>query len=211
MLSKSLFTLAVLASSAFAALTFTSAPSTVAAGQTVTIGYSTDDATTPVQIVLRKGNPADLQTIGTLTAAASGGSYSWTVPADTPSGTDYALEIIQGTNTNYFGPFSVTGGTAPTSSAGSSSTGSVTAKSGSSSVSSTAVSSALTISAKSTSTHVSNSTVTTKSSVTTGLSTSKITSSAGAATATSAPNGASSISSPLALILGAVAAMFYLH
>jgi len=206
MLSKTLITLGVLASSAFAALTFTSAPSTVAAGSTYTLTYTTDDTTDPVSIILRKGNPADLTTIGTLTSTATGGSYSWTVAANLVSGTDYALEIMQGTVTNYYGPFSLTGGsTAPSSTSSGSMSASISGSSSSGSMSQTS-------SAKmSTSSHVGNSTVTTKSTVSTSLSTSKITSSSAGATATSAPNSASSISSPLALILGAVAAMFYLH
>jgi len=207
MLSKTLITLSVLASSVFA-LTFTSAPSTVVAGSTYTLTYTTDDTTDPVSIVLRKGNPAALDTIGTLTSTATGGSYSWTVAANLVSGTDYALEILQGTVVNYYGPFSLTGGsTAPSSTSSGSLSASISASGSSSSGSLSQTSSAKV----STSSHVGNSTVTTKSTVSTSLSTSKITSSSAGATATSAPNSASSISSPLALILGAVAAMFYLH
>jgi Ser-Thr-rich glycosyl-phosphatidyl-inositol-anchored membrane family len=47
----------------------------------------------------------------TYVAIASGlpntGSYTWTVPANLAAGTDYALEITDGTEVNYFGPFAV--------------------------------------------------------------------------------------------------------
>jgi len=210
MFSKTLFSLALLASSAMAAITFTSAPSTVEAGQTYTLKYTTEDTVTPISIILRKGDPLNLGTIGPLTTSATGGSFTWTAPTTLASGTDYAFEIEQGTDINYYGPFSLTGGTAPVSSSAALVSASATASS-SGSIASVVLSSAhSSVSAKPS--NYANST-TTKTTLSTSLSTARLSTSSGAsATATKAPsNGASSISSPIALIIGAVAAMFYLH
>jgi len=215
MFAKSFTAIALLASSVFGAVTFTSVPSGISAGQSYTLLYSADDTTTPVTITLRKGNPQNLDTIGALTTTSTGGSFTWTVPADIVSGTDYALMISQGTaDVNYFGPFSVSGGTGVASSVA------VVSPSGSASPSHAVVSasasgkiSSLASLPTAKPSGFSNST-TTKSSLSTKISTTKLpssTSSGPSASATSAPNGASSLSSPVALILGAVAAMFYLH
>jgi len=206
MLSKTLINIALLASSAMAAITFTSAPSTVEAGQTYTLKYSTEDTVTPISIILRKGDPKNLGVIGPLTTDATGGSFTWTAPTTLVSGTDYAFEIDQGTDVNYYGPFSVTGGAASVSSAATSASVSATG-----SVASVVLSSAHpSVSAKPS--NYSNST-TTKTTLSTSLSTARLsTSSTGAtATATRAPNSASSFSSPVALIFGAIAAMLYLQ
>ncbi|KAK8213409.1 hypothetical protein M8818_002708 [Zalaria obscura] len=93
-------------------LAFTSTPASVTAGQAVTIKYSAADTTAPVTIILRKGDPNDLQTIAVLTSDSTGGSYTW-IPADYfADDTDYALEITQGDEINYSGEFSLSGANA---------------------------------------------------------------------------------------------------
>ncbi|MCJ1363451.1 hypothetical protein MMC16_002558 [Acarospora aff. strigata] len=93
-------------------LAFTSTPSTVTAGNPVTITYASADSS-PVTITLRKGDPNNLSTISVLTTSATGGSYTWTPDASLADGKDYALQITQGlTSINYSGQFSVTGGSA---------------------------------------------------------------------------------------------------
>lgn len=44
-----------------------------------------------------------------ITDSATNGQYIWTPPMSLPNGNDYALQIIQGTQSNYFGPFSIQG------------------------------------------------------------------------------------------------------
>ncbi|GME60845.1 extracellular matrix protein [Neofusicoccum parvum] len=102
------------------ALGITSAPTSVTAGQTYTIEYAAPVGQ-PVALLLRKGDPNDLQTVATLTDSATGGSYEWSVSQSLESDDDYALEIQQGTSSNYYGPFSLSGGAAASSSASSSS------------------------------------------------------------------------------------------
>lgn len=58
----------------------------------------------PVTILLRKGNPGDLKTVATLTDSATNGQYIWSVDRSLENGADYALEIKQGNELNYFGP-----------------------------------------------------------------------------------------------------------
>merc|ERR1712072_947532 len=87
--------LSALAAAQSTTLTFTEVPQTVTDGQEQTIRYTTDDNSTAVTILLRKGPSENLQTVSTLTTSATGG--------------DYALEIQQGSENNYFGPFTVQG------------------------------------------------------------------------------------------------------
>ncbi|KAF1932216.1 uncharacterized protein M421DRAFT_1870 [Didymella exigua CBS 183.55] len=88
----------------------------VKAGQTYEVTYSPAD-NTPTTFILRKGASTDLDTIGTLTSTATGGTFSWTVASNLVDGADYALEIRQGDQTpNYSGQFGLTGGSAAASS-----------------------------------------------------------------------------------------------
>ncbi|KAF2263767.1 hypothetical protein CC78DRAFT_544714 [Lojkania enalia] len=89
----------------------TSTFSTVEVGETVEITYTPADDT-PTTLTLRKGNSNDLQTIETLTTSATGGTFEWTVSNDLEPGDDYALQIEQddGSESNFFGFFSITGG-----------------------------------------------------------------------------------------------------
>lgn len=63
-------------------------------------------------------NPQDLTTVATLTDSATNGQYIWTPSESLQDGSDYALEIKQGNQVNYFGPFQLQGskGTGMTSS-----------------------------------------------------------------------------------------------
>ncbi|KAJ4319463.1 hypothetical protein N0V94_003887 [Neodidymelliopsis sp. IMI 364377] len=112
----------------------------VKAGQTYTVTYSPAD-NTPTTFVLRKGLSTDLGTIGTLTSTATGGTFSWTVASDLVDGSDYALQIQQGTTINYSAQFGLTGGSG-SSSAVSSASASASSASASASASHSSASSA---------------------------------------------------------------------
>ncbi|KNG44568.1 extracellular matrix protein [Stemphylium lycopersici] len=81
----------------------------VVAGQTYTITYSPADDT-PTTFILRQGRSTDLDTIGTLTTSATGGSFEWTPSTDLENEADYALQIQQGETINYSAQFPLTGG-----------------------------------------------------------------------------------------------------
>ena len=100
---------AALAAAQSQVLTFTDVPNPVTDGEPQAILYSTNDTTNPVMIILRKGQTGNLQTIATLTNQSYGGQYIWTPAASLPNGNDYALEITQGSQINYYGPFIVQG------------------------------------------------------------------------------------------------------
>lgn len=91
-------------------LTFTNVPVPVIAGNSVPLQYLTNDASTAATIVLRKGLSSDLKTIATLTTTSIGGKFIWTPSTSLVSGSDYALQITQGANTNYYGPFTIESG-----------------------------------------------------------------------------------------------------
>ncbi|KAK3618690.1 hypothetical protein LTR56_024477 [Elasticomyces elasticus] len=100
--------LAALAAAQSASLTFTHVNNPITDGQAQALTYSTNDTTTPVTIILRKGLATDLQTVSTLTTSATGGQFVWT-PTCLVDGVDYALQISQGSQVNYFGPFVIQG------------------------------------------------------------------------------------------------------
>lgn len=62
-----------------------------------------------MSIILRQGPSGDLQDVETLTTDATNGQYIWTPPTSLPNGNNYALQIKQGDQINYFGPFTVQG------------------------------------------------------------------------------------------------------
>ncbi|OQO06300.1 hypothetical protein B0A48_08889 [Cryoendolithus antarcticus] len=101
--------IATLAAAQSSVLTFTHVPNPITDGQAQAITYATNDTAGPVTIILRKGDSTNLQTVQTLTSSAIGGQYVWTPSENLPNGVDYALQITQGTQTNYFGPFSIQG------------------------------------------------------------------------------------------------------
>ncbi|KAK3724850.1 hypothetical protein LTR37_000898 [Vermiconidia calcicola] len=90
-------------------LFFTNVPNPVTDGEPQAILWSSNDTQSPVTILLRKGISTNLKTVSTLTNDATGGTFIWTPPASLPNGIDYALQIKQGSETNYYGPFSVQG------------------------------------------------------------------------------------------------------
>ncbi|KAF2718823.1 hypothetical protein K431DRAFT_252503 [Polychaeton citri CBS 116435] len=99
-----------LASAQSSVLTFTRVPNPITVGQAVALTYATNDTESPVSIILRKGTSTNLQTVATLTDNATGGQYIWTPTRELSTDNDYALEITQGSQVNYFGPFSIQGG-----------------------------------------------------------------------------------------------------
>ncbi|KAK4635232.1 hypothetical protein CLAFUW4_00593 [Fulvia fulva] len=121
-------------------LYFTRVPSPITAGQQTALTYATGDTTSPVTILLRKGNPGDLKTVATLTDSATNGQYIWSVDRSLENGADYALEIKQGNELNYFGPFQIQGGGQGGSSSSSSASGSMTSHGSSSAIATMTVS-----------------------------------------------------------------------
>jgi len=84
-------------------------PTALEAGKTYTITYSPKDDT-PTTFILRKGNPGDLDTIGPI-GTATGGSFEWTVPTNLADAPNYAFEVQQaGAEPNYSGLIPLTGG-----------------------------------------------------------------------------------------------------
>ncbi|KAF1829824.1 hypothetical protein BDW02DRAFT_573637 [Decorospora gaudefroyi] len=95
---------------AVAALTIDEYPvGGVVAGETYTITYSPADDV-PTTFVLRQGDSDDLDTIGTLTTTATGGTFEWTPSTDLVNEDDYALMIMRGDEVNYSALFPLTGG-----------------------------------------------------------------------------------------------------
>lgn len=91
-------------------LAFTVVPSSVVAGQEAIVEYSGNlNAATTIR--LRRGDPGDLDILETLTTTATGGEFRWTPETSLENGDDYALEIIQGEQSNFSGLISVSGGT----------------------------------------------------------------------------------------------------
>lgn len=222
--------LASMALAQSATLLFTKVPTSATVGTSYTLEWKTNDSTSPVTILLRKGPSDNLKTISTLTSTGAGGSYTWIPDKSLVDGTDYALQITQGNQINYSGQISLSGGSlsAISSSASASASSSVSASSSASaaSVSSSVLSTtaitgnstaSVTPSLSAASTGKGNSTISTA----TLSATVKITSAAstGGASGTpttaaqGAPTGAAGQlgSSPMALIFGAVAAMAYLN
>ncbi|KAI9857320.1 MAG: hypothetical protein M1824_004870 [Vezdaea acicularis] len=189
-------------------LAFTSTPTSVTVGQSANITFS--GASGPATIILRKGNPQNLATISTLTTSATGGSFLWTPDSSLVSGTDYALEIDANGLVNFSGQFAIVGGQpqASTVSSGLNSTITAAPTSKNATIASTVSASSVTNLSRNTTM----SSATLKASTTTGTATTTATTSAAGSTGTSAPSSsAAGLSSPLAIVLCAVAAMLYLN
>lgn len=210
MFKNAILSVALLASSAFGAITFNSAPSTVVAGQTYTLTWAAD-GTGPVTILLRAGPSINLQTVGTITETGTGGSYAWTAPATYPPGTDYAFQIIQGTDFNYYGPFTYTGGVAVSSAAPVSSASAIAPSASSAASASVHVSASVAAPSSyptlTPSVYKNSTSSTLKPSSSSTLSPSAAKPSATIVSA----NSAMAIGSPLALVFSVVAAMLYLQ
>jgi len=198
MLFSKFCTIAALICPSFAAIQFTSFPTTVQAGQTYVLTWTTDD-TGPVTIDLKNGSPTNLQEVEVLTAAGTGGSFSWTAPANLADG-EYAFQISSGTDNNYSSFFSYTGGDGSFSATGASSAASTAASSAAASSGASSAAASTAASSATTGTTLTSSTAKKTSSTTTAT----------AATATSTiPSGAGAkaVASPIALVLGAAVAL----
>ena len=74
-----------------------------------------------MSIILRQGPSGNLQDVETLTSDARDGQFIWTPSTSLPNGNNYALQIKQGSEVNYFGPFVVQGASSSASSSASAS------------------------------------------------------------------------------------------
>ncbi|KAF3939026.1 hypothetical protein ABW19_dt0206707 [Dactylella cylindrospora] len=85
----------------------------VTAGQTFQIRWINLDGGI-INLVLRRGNPANLQTIGAIaTGISNNGVFNWNVPSDLTPGNDYAIEIQFGAARNYTPLFTIISGPYP--------------------------------------------------------------------------------------------------
>jgi len=215
MFTKAIASALLLASSALA-LTINSAPFTIAAGQSVTITYTADDANAPVTLQLKEGPAVNLQTVQTLTTTSTGGSFTFTVDPSLSSNTDYAFEILQGSAINFWGPITLTGGASAVSSAPSMpATSSMAASSSPMSMASISTRASMSSMASASMTPASSMSTMMKNGTATSTvhSTASANATVGVPTASNVPYvnmAATQMASPVALIFGAVAALFYL-
>lgn len=200
---------AALISSAFA-VTIDTFPSSVEAGKSYTITYSPKDA--PATFILRKGLSTNLGTIGEI-GTGTGGSFTWQVSSTLANGADYALQVKQGSEENYSGQFGLSGGSNAVSSAASAAASSASAAVSSVRASASSVIASITSAAASATPSASSGLNSTVASAT--LSKTPSASKPASTTGGSPPEstGAASMlsASPLAIILGAVAAFAYLN
>ncbi|CAL8582754.1 hypothetical protein XPA_008400 [Xanthoria parietina] len=116
---------------------FTGTPAVVRPGDSVPITWGGGDPNADVTITLYQGDFRNLDFVRVIESNGRGNRTTWSVPNDLPNRSDYSLQISQGLDDNYSGPFTLTGSTAVSSSSSSgSSTAPATASSGSSSSSS---------------------------------------------------------------------------
>ncbi|TVY37315.1 hypothetical protein LSUB1_G004983 [Lachnellula subtilissima] len=95
-----------------AAVNLTNTDYVITVGKTFSIGWA--GASGPVTLTLKNGAALDLKTVSTITSGSTTSPYVWTVPSDLPIG-NYAIEITDGTTTNYSPDFGLMGATATTS------------------------------------------------------------------------------------------------
>ncbi|GAA5804887.1 Ser-Thr-rich glycosyl-phosphatidyl-inositol-anchored membrane family-domain-containing protein [Helicostylum pulchrum] len=114
------------------------------AGATILIRWINPVAETITQIVLAKGISTNIQAVSTVASnvATSTGSFSWTIPADLPAGTDYAFALGTSPDVAYTGQFTINAAsgdaTTTTTAAGSSTASASSTASGSASISASA-------------------------------------------------------------------------
>jgi hypothetical protein len=89
-------------------LAFTNTTYAATVGQATTVTYTASNLDDAVEIILRKGDSNNLETIATLTDDTTGGTFTWTPFLSLSPGTDYALQINQGDETNYTPLFPIT-------------------------------------------------------------------------------------------------------
>ncbi|KAI8064586.1 hypothetical protein BC940DRAFT_305455 [Gongronella butleri] len=84
------------------------------AGQQAIITWNSPTVQQISQIVLAQGPSTALQPLKVIATNvdANAGQYSWTIPADTPTGSDYAFEFGTSPNLAFAGPFTIQGGAA---------------------------------------------------------------------------------------------------
>ncbi|ORX56280.1 hypothetical protein DM01DRAFT_1334760 [Hesseltinella vesiculosa] len=113
--------LSVIASAAFAAVASAQAIISVSsplsgtvytAGQQAIITWNSPTVQTISQIVLAQGASSALQPITVIATNvnAAAGQYTWTIPASTPAGADYAFEFGTSPNLAFAGPFTIKAG-----------------------------------------------------------------------------------------------------
>ncbi|KAF2733246.1 hypothetical protein EJ04DRAFT_439468 [Polyplosphaeria fusca] len=208
--TQTLFAGAALVAAAFAVEINSIEPTNPEAGKTAIIKYS-PGGNTPTEFILRKGDPNALDNLTTITQSATSGTFTWNVPTNLEEDDDYAITIIQGGESNFWGPFKITGGKAVSSasssaSASASSSGSVT-KSASLTTATSSVSGAASSSG------ASNGTVSSATLSTGGASNTRAPATSTGTGGVPEQTGAAVAlgSSPFALIAGVVGAMAYLN
>lgn len=87
------------------------------AGGQALITWTNPTVPTLGQIQLAKGPATALQPVGQVATnvQTSDGKYTWTIPADTPAGTDYAFELGTSPNIAYSGFFTIKAGSGTSS------------------------------------------------------------------------------------------------
>ncbi|POS87320.1 hypothetical protein EPUL_001683, partial [Erysiphe pulchra] len=90
--------------------------SSVAVGKPFTIRWT--GASGPVTILLKTGPSTNLRTVSTIASGQTGTSYVWTPDSATPSGT-YAFEVQDSNGVNYSVQFPISGSTSPSPSSSS--------------------------------------------------------------------------------------------
>lgn len=167
-------------------------------GEPFTLTWS--GASGPVDIVLRFGDPKNLDTVETLVSGATGTSATITLdPDDLPSG-NYAFMIVDSSGENYSASFPFVGNAeAPPSQSGSTGSTRPTATSGTPRTSATATASESETESAS------------RTQSTSASRTSDADDDANTTTSVPGTGSAPALSSPFALILVTVAAMFYFN
>jgi len=108
--STALFAFTALSALVFAQenpITAPTAGDELKAGDSTTITWTPTTSDENVELVLRKGDSDDLDTITTIGNVPNTGTYTWTVPEDTPAGSDYAIEIKYEGGSNFSPQFGV--------------------------------------------------------------------------------------------------------
>ncbi|RPA89218.1 hypothetical protein L873DRAFT_703722 [Choiromyces venosus 120613-1] len=140
--TSSLLAIAALASAVFAAENPISKPDgsvPLVAGEPVTVTWTPTTAG-PITLKLRQGPSNDLKDLLVVVGAyANSGTFTWTIPADMPSGDNYAFQISDDktTDVNYTPLLTIKSDVAPKSSSGSSAATSSTSSGSTSSVATT--------------------------------------------------------------------------
>ncbi|TVY48796.1 hypothetical protein LOCC1_G001112 [Lachnellula occidentalis] len=179
-----------------AVVSLTNSDYIVTVGTPFSIGWA--GASGPVTITLKNGPALDLDTVSTLTSGATSSPYVWSVPSDLPVG-NYAIEITDGTSTNYSPEFGLMGATATSSIAiSTSSSASASASSASLSTSASTSSSTSESSSSASTSSTSASVASSSSSMTTIASSSASATSSGNSTTSASKTGSATNSSKTA-------------